>query len=76
MHAERLPKNMQGEMKIRTIWGYGVSERRKPWLVKEEGVRKEFVVEAVVAARVNAKLVPYQSKSSSSSPFYNHQDMD
>ena len=42
------------------------------WLINEDPVRKGFAVEAVVAARENAKRAPDQSKSSSRSPFYNH----
>ena len=37
---------------------YGFLDRKKPWLVKEDGLRKGFVVEAVAAARENAKPVP------------------
>ena len=68
-------------MQIQTIWGFGVLERRKPWLVNEDRVLKRFAAEALAvrekAKRMldqskNAERMPDQSKSSSRSPFYNH----
>ena len=41
-------------MQIQTIWGYGVLERRKPWLIKEDRALKGFAVEALAAVRANA----------------------
>ena len=41
-------------MQIQTIWEYGVLERKKPWLIKEDRALKGFAVEALATVRTNA----------------------